>query len=237
MGKSTKTILKKINVVRKRPLFPPLSLPNTVLEKVKEITGVEVPKYYNPQAINPLRYAEQIKKRQLLFGRKKPEQGNSEQISEAPVSAQPIVEEKSALQSQHQQPSSSGLGNLPPVKSSYNNWESTNFGSDKTNEKFRRLMGIKNAGTAAGAAPPPSSSSSTNLGNSGPTSNASKWFDDQEKQYEKARAITHTQRGLGLGFSGMAAAAAANPALQPTQSSSESKLSIPEKRPLAFVKK
>merc|ERR1711860_189945 len=27
---------------------------------------------------------------------------------------------------------------------SYNKWELTNFGSDKRNEKFRRLMGIKN---------------------------------------------------------------------------------------------
>lgn len=36
------------------------------MEKVKEITGVEVPSYYNPAAINPLKYAEQIKKRQML---------------------------------------------------------------------------------------------------------------------------------------------------------------------------
>merc|ERR1711893_552828 len=43
------------------------------LEKVKELTGVEVPKYYNPHAINPLKYAEQIKKRQMLWNKKEPE--------------------------------------------------------------------------------------------------------------------------------------------------------------------
>lgn len=43
------------------------------VQKVKEITGVELPKYYNPSAINPLKYAEQIKKRQMLWGNKKKE--------------------------------------------------------------------------------------------------------------------------------------------------------------------
>ena len=39
--------------------------------KVQEITGVAVPKYYNPSAINPIKYAEQLKKRKLLWSKSK----------------------------------------------------------------------------------------------------------------------------------------------------------------------
>ena len=37
----------------------------TVAAKVKQITGVDLPTYYNPTAINPLKFAEQIKKRKF----------------------------------------------------------------------------------------------------------------------------------------------------------------------------
>merc|ERR1719510_1232901 len=36
--------------------------------KAKEVTGVELPSYYNPSVINPLKYADQITKRKLLWG-------------------------------------------------------------------------------------------------------------------------------------------------------------------------
>lgn len=31
------------------------------VEKVKNATGIELPKYYNPAAMNPLKYANQVK--------------------------------------------------------------------------------------------------------------------------------------------------------------------------------
>lgn len=34
------------------------------------MTGVEVPKYYNPAAVNPIKYAEQVQKRKLLWSKK-----------------------------------------------------------------------------------------------------------------------------------------------------------------------
>jgi len=37
--------------------------------KAQEITGVEVPKFYNPAAVNPLKYAEQMQKRKLLWSK------------------------------------------------------------------------------------------------------------------------------------------------------------------------
>ena len=39
--------------------------------KAQQITGIAVPKYYNPAAVNPLKYAEQIQKRKLLWSKKK----------------------------------------------------------------------------------------------------------------------------------------------------------------------
>ena len=77
----------------------------------------------------------------------------------------------------------------PPIsaasapKQSFNKWESTNFGNSQANEKFRRLMGIKAPSTATAE-----------------KTSTEQLFSAQEQQYEKARAITHTQRGLGLGF-------------------------------------
>ena len=75
---------------------------------------------------------------------------------------------------------------------SFNQWETTNFGNDKANEKFRRLMGIK-GGSSAPTANVSETPSSVQKG-------SAKLFELQEQQYEKARAITHTARGLGLGF-------------------------------------
>lgn len=37
--------------------------------KAQELTGVEIPKFYNPAAINPLKFAEQQQKRKLLWSK------------------------------------------------------------------------------------------------------------------------------------------------------------------------
>ena len=39
--------------------------------QAQELTGVAVPKYYNPAAVNPLKYAEQVQKRKLLWSKSK----------------------------------------------------------------------------------------------------------------------------------------------------------------------
>jgi hypothetical protein len=156
------------------------------LEKVKEITGVDVPKYYNPSVINPLRYAEQIKKRQMLWSKKTPTSGDSSESAAIPEPEQP------------QQPPPD---QQQPNEASFNKWETTNFGNDQANEKFRRLMGIKSGG--AQGRPSAATSSHTSVPPSAVTNqNTAKLFADQEEQYERARAITHTKRGLGLGFAG-----------------------------------
>ena len=90
----------------------------------------------------------------------------------------------------------------PPVsqqqpKQSFNKWESTNFGNSQANEKFRRLMGIRDPA-------PTVDSGGSNTSRASMTASL-------EQQYEKARTITHTARGLGLGFAGSQPAEPAPP--------------------------
>lgn len=85
-------------------------------QKAQELTGVAVPSYYNPAAVNPLKYAEQLKKRKLLWS-KAPKEATTE-------TEQPDVK---AVQSVAQ-------------------WTGSSFAADsdgKVAAKFRKLMGIK----------------------------------------------------------------------------------------------
>ncbi len=169
------------------------------IEKIKETTGVEIPKYYNPTAINPLKFAEQIKKRQMLW--KKPAGSGAEGSRDnAPSSS-------SASSISLSSPGGIPAGGGTTVqKQSFNKWESTNFGNEQANEKFRRLMGIRGgagtSSTGASASSAPAEAAAASL--SAVTSSES-MFAAQEEQYERARAATHTMRGLGLGFSGVVA--------------------------------
>ncbi|KAL3319205.1 arginine serine-rich coiled-coil 2 [Cichlidogyrus casuarinus] len=78
----------------------------------------------------------------------------------------------------------------PGMKS---HWEATSIlasrGDQGCAEKFRKLMGINKSGAD-------SSSSTVQL-----DEQQKRIFQDLEKEYEKSRVHTHTQRGTGLGFS------------------------------------
>ena len=171
--------------------------------KAKEVTGVELPSYYNPSVINPLKYADQIKKRKLLWGSsgggtgirqpEQPLQEDSGAQAGAGNSSQYVKSHEETMQSRRSLFETSTK--KPEKKESFNKWETTNFGDDKANDKFRRLMGIKGATSNAQDV---NKHPSTVAGPGDKT----KFFQEQEAQYERARAITHTQRGLGLGFSG-----------------------------------
>ncbi|XP_076843267.1 arginine/serine-rich coiled-coil protein 2 isoform X7 [Brachyhypopomus gauderio] len=116
-------------------------------------TGIAVPSYYNPSAVNPMKFAEQEKKRKLLWQGKK--EGDKSQTAEL--------------------------------------WEKLNFGNKDQNVKFRKLMGIK----------PDEESSSSMLNEEGlkTLQQQEEMFRNLDVQYEMARSQTHTQRGMGLGFS------------------------------------
>lgn len=142
------------------------------VQHVKSTTGIELPKYYNPAAMNPARYAEQMQKRKLLWGNK----------------SQPV--EKTADETLK------GITNTPTGSNSV--WDTTTFAQDqdgKMTAKFKRLMGIKGAQASAATA-----STDTKVGETDLLKKQEELFSSMEMQYEVARVATHTQRGVGLGF-------------------------------------
>ena len=72
------SVLERLGIELRPPETPPAVTPQQLLQKsieqqvqqVKTSTGIELPKYYNPAAMNPARYAEQMQKRKLLWGNK-----------------------------------------------------------------------------------------------------------------------------------------------------------------------
>jgi len=152
------------------------------VKKAREM-GVEVPKYLKPGAVNPLSYAEQMQKRKALWA--KPASASSSTPTPAQEEAKEEVEVKAPAPSMK-----------PAGGGSYNNWESTNFGNDKVNEKFRRLMGIKSGGGGAGG----TADSGREKTAQGFAPNHDKIMNDLDRNYEAARQQTHRNRGIGLGF-------------------------------------
>ncbi|XP_042344387.1 arginine/serine-rich coiled-coil protein 2 isoform X1 [Plectropomus leopardus] len=116
-------------------------------------TGIAVPSYYNPSAVNPMKFAEQEKKRKMLWQGKK--EGDKSQTAEL--------------------------------------WEKLNFGNKNQNVKFRKLMGIKGEDEAEAAKPLNEEGLKT-------LQKQEEMFRNLDVQYEMARSQTHTQRGMGLGF-------------------------------------
>lgn len=119
-------------------------------------TGIAVPSYYNPSAVNPSKFAEQEKKRKMLWQGKK--EGDKSQTAEL--------------------------------------WEKLNFGNKDQNVKFRKLMGIK-ADEEGEASKPLNDEGLKTL------QKQEEMFRNLDVQYEMARSQTHTQRGMGLGFSSL----------------------------------
>ncbi|XP_029366303.1 arginine/serine-rich coiled-coil protein 2 isoform X1 [Echeneis naucrates] len=117
-------------------------------------TGIAVPSYYNPSAVNPMKFAEQEKKRKMLWQGKK--DGDKSQTAEL--------------------------------------WEKLNFGNKDQNVKFRKLMGIKGDDEAEASKPLNDDGLKT-------LQKQEEMFRNLDVQYEMARSQTHTQRGMGLGFS------------------------------------
>lgn len=138
-------------------MTPQMALQQTMAAmnaKAQALTGIALPKYYNPAAVNPLKYAEQVQKRKLLWQ-------SSEKVEEQP---------KSSV------------------------WDKLTFAQDqdgKMTAKFRKLMGIKSENPKEAQEEEKESV----------LKKQEELFRDLDQQYEMARMTTHTQRGVGLGYS------------------------------------
>ncbi|XP_055856794.1 arginine/serine-rich coiled-coil protein 2 isoform X2 [Episyrphus balteatus] len=141
-------------------LSPPLSdeAPKTSAIVINKTDGtpIALPTYYNPNIINPTKYAEQVQKRKLIWGAKKAEDTSAK-------------------------------------------WGHATFSEDsdgKVASKFMRLMGIKSA-----PKPGDSPANAPVAEKKGPdVKSRQAMFSNMEQQYEVARQVTHTMRGVGLGF-------------------------------------
>jgi len=130
------------------------------VEQVQKMTGVALPSFYNPGAVNPMKYAQQIQKRKLLWA-------NKEKKETVPTTTAKI-------------------------------WEATAFNQDqdgKMTAKFKRMMGIKSEPVAGPSQPDGATECDDVL------KKQQELFASLDQQYQVARATTHIQRGLGLGFS------------------------------------
>lgn len=90
------------------------------VQKVKNSTGIELPKYYNPAAMNPARYAEQIQKRKLLWQKK--ETPETQTVSQAKPNMGKVWQSTTFAQD----------------------------ADGKVASKFKRLMGIKDTASETG---------------------------------------------------------------------------------------
>lgn len=154
-------LLKGVKISGGESVTPQMVLMQTMAamhKKAQELTGVEVPKYYNPAAVNPLKYAEQVQKRKLLWS-KKPDEKQKEKDDQ--------------IESQ---------------------WKSAYVADDdKATSKFRKLMGMKEGLNDM-------STVDKNMTEEQKRRQA-ELFQRLDQEYEFARMTTHTQRGVGLGFS------------------------------------
>ncbi|XP_054166718.1 arginine/serine-rich coiled-coil protein 2-like [Oppia nitens] len=147
-------------------------------QQVEAKTGITVPTYYNPGVVNPMKFAEQQRKRKLLWSRETAtDDTNTQELS---------PNDTKSLATSNSQPSGSAT----------NRWNGLKFEGEKGNEmteKFKKLMGIKDK---------PELSSSTICKNESVIQSQETLFRDLDIQYSIARISTHTQRGVGLGFGG-----------------------------------
>ncbi|XP_052801313.1 arginine/serine-rich coiled-coil protein 2-like [Mya arenaria] len=157
-------LLRGVKLNSGESVTPQMALMQTMAamhKQAQELTGVEVPKYYNPAAVNPLKYAEQIKKRKLLWAKKDEVKEKNDQIETQWKSA--FIEEDDG----------------------------------KTASKFRKLMGIKGQAAEGGE----ELTEDIQKLSEEQRRKHQELFDRLDQEYSFARMTTHTQRGVGLGFS------------------------------------
>lgn len=129
--------------------------------KVEAETGIAVPSYYNPLVINPVTYAQQQAKRKKLWAKKDTDEDAKKQVTTNSAASSSTV------------------------------WSKMTLGDDKSNEKFAKLMGMKEG------------MANKSDGDNDVLMKQKELFSNLDHQYQQARVTTHTQRGVGLGFSSM----------------------------------
>lgn len=143
--------------------FKPDSYPASALEDA-ELQSTQGDRFFIPGITG--RFRDQIEKRKLLWQKAKEPEESVVKPNTAPVSLSTAAGSKSSKV-----------------------YEATTFADDKTSNKFKRLMGIKETDTA-----------NLPVKSTDVLKKQQEMFSSMEAQYEVARTATHTMRGVGLGF-------------------------------------
>ncbi|XP_064101232.1 arginine/serine-rich coiled-coil protein 2-like isoform X2 [Macrobrachium nipponense] len=138
------------------------------VEEVKKQTGITLPSYYNPATMNPMKFAEQERKKKLLWGNKSKSIDGATGVGGAVASIGGTSLYGSLTSTEHPAVAAAvnsnvpagGMAGKPGLLGTASGvagggggqaslWASTRFANDKDGkmaEKFRRLMGVKDSG-------------------------------------------------------------------------------------------
>ncbi|XP_060063657.1 arginine/serine-rich coiled-coil protein 2-like isoform X2 [Ylistrum balloti] len=190
MAMSQSNILKamaaSVNSATASGVTPQMALLQTMAamhQKAQELTGVTVPKYYNPAAVNPLKYAEQVQKRKLLWSKNKDSKDSKDETTTLTTTAGTTTAG-----------TTTAAETMAAASHKGNEWQKTSFASDQDGKmaaKFRKLMGMKEGESDEGTSAELSEEQQRKQ---------QELFSRLDKEYEFARMTTHTHRGVGLGF-------------------------------------
>ncbi|KAL1501581.1 hypothetical protein ABEB36_006879 [Hypothenemus hampei] len=162
---------KRINRLDKLGIeFKPDSYPAAALEEAELNSKAESgnDRFFMPGITG--RFRDQIEKRKLLWQKARDPDPTSNATS---TITRP----------------SFGLSTVAGSSKATKVYEATTFADDKTSNKFKRLMGIKET-----------DASSLPVKGTDVLKKQQEMFSSMEAQYEVARTATHTMRGVGLGF-------------------------------------
>lgn len=185
----------------------PLLPPTTTVSGLAAAPGANsLNNFTTPSILASARYTEQMQKRKLLWGNKKTQAAASGAAGAGGTASTVVVVGGGPSGSNGATTSASSAATAAsssstPAPLTNNKWEETRFSQDtdgKVATKFLRLMGMKDATpkpseVATGTAPSSASAVDT-------ISKQNELFSTMEHQYEVARQVTHTMRGMGLGF-------------------------------------
>lgn len=186
------------------PLLVPLLALNAAATSASAAPGSlsSLTNFTTPSILASARYTEQMQKRKLLWGNKKTP-AVAAASSGQPNGAADAAAAAAAATADGSSTAASAAGTAVQQPLTNNKWEETRFSQDtdgKVASKFLRLMGMKDATpkpseVAAGSAVAGGSSTAPDA-----ISKQNELFSTMEHQYEVARQVTHTMRGMGLGF-------------------------------------
>ncbi|CAL8079113.1 unnamed protein product [Calicophoron daubneyi] len=135
-------------------------------QAIAAAAAANLPKYYNPTSVNPIKLAEQQQKRKLLWSKKEDENGSTDS--------------KTSL------------------------WTKTSIiagkGDTAAAAKFRKLMGIHEDPDKEHTQKTQPDEVMLDADTQKSAQAQAELFKHLEEEYEMSRALTHTQRGVGLGF-------------------------------------